>query len=97
VGGVFQGGFDLTKTNLNNGTTGCARSHTGSNGKNKVDYIPHHEPFQYYLSTANLTHARPNVTPDLYGTSADTVTNHQYDSDDFFAALGAENLPAVSF
>jgi phospholipase C len=95
--GFFQGGFDLTKTNLNNGTTGCARSHTGSNGKNKVDYIPHHEPFQYYLSTANLTHARPNVTPDLYGTSADTVTNHQYDSDDFFAALGAENLPAVSF
>jgi phospholipase C len=94
--GFFQGGFDLTKVNPN-GTTGCKRTHTGSNGAPTVDYIPHHEPFQYYLSTANLTHARPNVPPSLYGTSADTAANHQYDSDDFFAALGAGNLPSVSF
>ncbi len=94
--GFFEGGFDLTKINPN-GTTGCKRSHTGSDGKNKVDYIPHHEPFQYYLSTANLMHLRPTVPPSQYGTSADTVTHHQYDSDDFFAALGAGNLPAVSF
>jgi phospholipase C len=94
--GFFEGGFDPTKINPN-GTTGCKRSHTGSDGKNKVDYIPHHEPFQYYLSTANLMHLRPTVPPSQYGTSADTVTHHQYDSDDFFAALGAGNLPAVSF
>jgi phospholipase C len=95
--GFFQGGFDLTKTNPN-GTSGCARSHTQSGGVGtKLDYIPHHEPFQYYLSTANLMHVRPIVPPSLYGTSADTKTHHQYDSDDFFAALGAGNLPAVSF
>ena len=95
--GFFQGGFDLTKVNPN-GTTGCHRTHPASgNVGTKVDYIPHHEPFQYYLSTANLTHARPNVPPSQYGTSADTAANHQYDSDDFFAALSAGNLPAVSF
>src|SRR5216683_4114258 len=94
--GFFEGGFDLTKVNPN-GTTGCKRSHTGSDGKNKVDYIPHHEPFQYYLSTANLMHLRPTVPASQFGTSADTVTHHQYDIDDFFAALGAGNLPAVSF
>jgi phospholipase C len=95
--GFFQGGFDLTKVNPN-GTTGCTRSHPASGGVGtKSDYIPHHEPFQYYASTSNLMHARPTVPPSQYGTSADTVTNHQYDSDDFFAALGAGNLPAVSF
>jgi len=95
--GWFQGGFDLTKTNQN-GTTGCSRSHPASGGVGtKADYIPHHEPFQYYTSTANLAHTRPTVPPNLYGTSADTQTNHQYDSDDFFAALAAGNLSAVSF
>ena len=95
--GFFQGGFDLTKMNPN-GTTGCNRSHSASGGLGtKGDYIPHHEPFQYYASTSNLMHARPTVPPSQYGTSADTVTNHQYDSDDFFAALNAGNLPEISF
>jgi phospholipase C len=95
--GFFQGGFDLTKTNPN-GTTGCKRSHPASgNVGTKTDYIPHHEPFQYYTSTANLAHTRPSVGPSLYGTSADTGANHQYDSDDFFAALSAGNMPAVTF
>jgi phospholipase C len=94
--GFFQGGFDLTKTNPNL-TTGCNRSHPASSGGTKGDYIPHHEPFQYYTSTANLAHTRPTVTPDLYGTNADTGANHQYDSDDLFDALNAGNLPAVTF
>ena len=57
--GFFEGGFDLTATNPN-GTTGCSRSTTSliTNIK-KADYIPHHQPFQYYKSTANPTHARP--------------------------------------
>jgi phospholipase C len=92
--GFFQGGFDLSKINPNNGTTGCKRSHTGSDGNNKVDYIPHHEPFQYYTSTANLDHLRPSSIAMIEHTDA---ANHQYDSDDFFDALGAGNLPAVSF
>jgi phospholipase C len=49
------------------------------------------------VSTANLAHTRPTVPPSLYGTSADTGANHQYDSDDFFAALSAGNMPAVTF
>ena len=58
--GFFQGGFDLTITNPD-GSTGCNRTHTSAFAKSKkVDYIPHHEPFQYYASTANLNHNRPS-------------------------------------
>ncbi len=96
--GAFMGGFDLTVTNAD-GSTGCKRQSPASaaNGGPKLDYIPHHAWFQYYASTANLSHARPTVPPSQYGTSADTVTNHQYDIHDFFDALNANNLPAVSF
>ena len=56
--GFFEGGFDLTVTNAN-GTTGCKRSTTSAvTNVTKADYIPHHQPFQYYASTANPTHAR---------------------------------------
>jgi len=99
--GMFSGGFNLSTTNTN-GTTGCART-TGAvyipGNPLKADYIPHHEPFQYYASTANPTHIRPASTA-VIGTSADTGTskaNHQYDVTDFTAALAAGNLPAVSF
>jgi phospholipase C len=99
--GWFQGGFNLTLTNNGpggNGKSGCSRETTSAvTGVEKVDYIPHHAAFQYYATTANLTHARPNVGPSQYGTSADTTSNHQYDTDDFFAALAANNLPAVTF
>ena len=99
--GMFSGGFNLSTTN-SNGTTGCARS-TGAvyipGNPLKADYIPHHEPFQYYPSTANPTHIRP-VSTAVIGTAADTgsaTANHQYDVTDFTAALTAGNLPAVSF
>ncbi len=94
--GFFQGGFDLTITN-ENGTTGCSRSTTSivTNTK-KADYIPHHEPFQYYASTANPTHARPSSVMAI-GTNSDTAANHQYDIHDFFDAVNAGNFPAVSF
>ncbi len=97
--GWFQGGFNLTLTNPN-GTTGCKRSTLSAvTGETKVDYIPHHASFQYYATTQNLTHARPTVPPSQYGQfSAPTdKANHNYDTDDFFAALAAGNLPAVSF
>lgn len=94
--GWFQGGFDLSIKNAN-GTTGCARTSSSTFGAqaNKVDYIPHHEPFQYYTSTANPHHTRPSSV-SLIGTSKDGA-NHQYDSHDFFDALAAGNMPAVSF
>src|SRR5262249_22190013 len=59
--GNFAGGFDLAVHN-SNGTTGCKRTHASVTGVfvPKKDYIPHHEGFQYYASTANLTHMRPS-------------------------------------
>ena len=92
--GFFEGGFDLTVVNAN-GTTGCRRSTAGLAGQRKRDYIPHHEGFQYYPSTANPQHARPTSVAAI-GTNHDGA-NHQYDTHDFFDALKAGNFPAVSF
>jgi phospholipase C len=57
--GWFQGGFDLTVVNPN-GTTGCHRSTVSPiTGLTEGDYVEHHEPFQYYASTATpATRAR---------------------------------------
>ena len=94
--GFFEGGFDLTVNNAN-GTTGCKRTTTSTvTSVTKVDYIPHHQPFQYYASTANPSHTRP-ASPVVVGTSNDGGANHQYDIHDFFDALAVGNLPAVSF
>jgi phospholipase C len=101
--GWFQGGFNLTLTNNGpggNGESGCNRKTTSAvTGVTKVDFIPHHAAFQYYASTANPTHARPTVPPSQYGqySAPADAANHQYDTDDFFAALAANNLPSVSF
>ncbi len=94
--GWFGGGFNLSIINPN-GTTGCNRS--SSSGVvvagPQNDYVPHHTPFQYYASTANPTHARPKSVQTI-GYSGDPA-NHDYDVDDFFAAVSAGNFPAVSF
>jgi phospholipase C len=93
--GFFEGGFNLTLTNPD-GSTGCKRSHTSKvTNTNKADYIPHHQPFQYYVSTANPTHARPKSVASI-GHSGDGA-NHQYDTQDFFDAVSAGNFPAVSY
>ncbi|NPT58603.1 phospholipase C [Paraburkholderia elongata] len=100
--GGFMGGFNLSTTN-SNGTTGCKRSTvTPAVGQATTDYIPHHNWFQYYASTANAQHLRPSATAaigftlEADGKTADPA-NHQYDSDDFFAAVKAGNYPSVSF
>jgi phospholipase C len=92
--GWFQGGFDLTRSNAD-GSTGCARRTLSTVTKTtSADYSPHHSPFQYYPSTANPTHARPASVAAI-GKSGDAA-NHQYDINDFYAALDAGNLPSVS-
>ena len=89
--GFFSGGFDLTLTNAN-GTTGCSRSTTSAvTATKKADYIPHHQPFQYYASTANPTHTRPTSVATI-GQPGD-AGNHQYDIHDFFDAVSAGQLP----
>jgi phospholipase C len=86
-----------------NGTTGCARSTTSIyTNVNELDYIQHHNWFQYYQSTANPTHARPNGVQDIGytydpGTHTLDPANHEYDIDDFYATVQAGNFPAVSF
>jgi phospholipase C len=84
-----------------------------TNYGNKDDYIPHHEPFQYYASTANPHHLPP-ASLSAIGTDTQTITggvpqfntaNHQYDMSDFNSLVGAiahgflspDHLPAVSF
>jgi phospholipase C len=92
--GWFAGGFNLSTVNPN-GTTGCNRTHTGITGVTESDYIPHHEPFQYYTSTANPTHVPPTSLLTI-GHAGDPA-NNQYDLNDFTAAIKAGNFPAVSF
>jgi phospholipase C len=88
--GFFEGGFDLTITNPD----GSTRTHTSLvTGIKKDDYIPHHEPFQYYASTANPNHTRPSSVAAIGTTDG---AKHQYDIHDFFDALARGNFPAVS-
>jgi phospholipase C len=92
--GWFSGGFDLSVVNPN-GTTGCARSTVSPiTGLAEGDYVPHHIAFQYYQSTKNPNHTRPTNVASI---GLQDAANHQYDIHDFFDALGANNLPAVSY
>lgn len=94
--GWFQGGFNLSLVNPN-GTTGCSRSTASPfvTGLTSADYVPHHAPFQYYASTSNPKHTRPTSVASI-GQAGD-AGNHNYDVNDFFAAVRAGNFPAVSF
>jgi phospholipase C len=106
--GWFEGGFNLSTVNASNGTFGCSRltppttAAGNAAGAASTDYIPHHQPFQYYASTRNAMHTRPSSLAaigfsNIPGTNTPEPANHQYDSDDFFAALNAGNLPSVTF
>jgi len=71
----------------------CGSAHDGLAGWS-FDYIPHHEPFQYYPQTANPRHLPPSSPGKIgHGDQA----NHQYDLSDFWTALDNGNLPAVSY
>jgi phospholipase C len=102
--GWFQGGFAPSGHAPVTGLAICATSHSGLAGTDGVgsnqnssdgDYIPHHEPFQYFTSTQNLAHTQPS-NPSLIGTSTDGA-NHQYDLSAFWTALGEDRLPAVAY
>ncbi|HET6257797.1 MAG TPA: alkaline phosphatase family protein [Pseudonocardia sp.] len=90
--GWFQGGF--RPTGNANGFAVCGQSHQNIGGISVTDYSPHHEPFQYYESTANSKHLPPTSVAAIGQTDQ---ANHQYDTADFDAALAAGNTPAVSF
>ncbi len=91
--GFFAGGFRPSERD-GQGKAVCRSSHTGSDGKQKGDYIPHHEPFQYYPSTANPHHLPPSSAAMI---GRQDQANHQYDLEDFWVAAQARNLPEVSY
>lgn len=91
--GWFQGGFRPTGHTVT-GAPVCGASHRNVAGVDVTDYSPHHNPFQYYESTANPRHSPP-ADPDEVG--HDGPANHQYDLSTFFASLDRDSLPAVSF
>src|SRR5262245_54447394 len=98
--GWFQGGF----TTAGDGT--CTSSHPLETYDRAVgvdpatdplrfqDYVPHHNPFQYFASTANPQHLPP-TSVDMVGRS--DQAKHLYDLSWFWRAARARNLPAVSF
>jgi phospholipase C len=98
--GWFQGGFGdcLSKTPAKHGPV-LALSAQGATvaqdpTDQTTDYSPHHEPFQYYASTANPHHLPPTSVAMV---GRQDRANHQYDLSWFFKAAHAGNLPAVSF
>lgn len=81
--GWFAGGF-----------RDCNKTHLSSTGQPIADYQPHHQPFQFYLSTSNPQHLPPSSKKMI---GFQDQANHQYDLEDFWAAANIHNLPAVSF
>jgi len=101
--GWFQGGFrpaaapnpPLSNTPGGTGPVVCGSAHSGIPGTGtSYDYIPHHEPFQYYAQTANPKHLPPSSVSHIGRTDQ---ANHQYDLSDFWAALDGGRLPTVSY
>jgi phospholipase C len=97
--GWFQGGFAPTTTN--SGGAVCGTDHlltsNGTDVSEVQDYVPHHNPFEFYASTANPAHLPPSSLSEIGYTDQ---ASHQYDISDFSDALagtGGATLPAVSF
>ncbi|VXB78419.1 phospholipase C [Arthrobacter sp. 8AJ] len=92
--GWFQGGFAPTTAAADGTPASCLASHTNAAGASVVDYSPHHQPFQYYASTANPHHLAPASDAEI---GHDGQANHQYDLTDFSKVVDSDNMPAVSF
>ncbi|MGO4227406.1 phospholipase C [Arthrobacter sp. YAF34] len=92
--GWFQGGFTPTTAATRTTPASCLSSHTNAAGASVVDYSPHHQPFQYYKSTANPHHVAPASDAEI---GHNGQANHQYDLTDFNKVVNTDNLPAVSF
>src|ERR1700729_153704 len=91
--GWFQGGFAPTGTN-SAGYPVCGSEHENVSGAEVADYSPHHNPFEYYASTANPQHLAPSSEAAIGRTDQ---ANHEYDLSDFYETLKDGNMPAVSY
>ena len=92
--GWFQGGFTPSTAATATSPASCLSGHTNAAGASVVDYSPHHEPFQYYASTANPQHLAPASDAEI---GHNGQANHQYDLTSFNKVVDTDNLPAVSF
>ncbi len=94
--GWFQGGFAPTTPATNGKPAVCGSKHRNIAGNDAPDYVAHHEPFQYFPTTANPHHVTP-TSPSQIGHNDTLGINHQYDTSSLFEALQSNVLPAVSF
>ena len=91
--GWFQGGFKPSSVTA--GKAMCATAHNGERRNRNGDYIPHHEPFQYYASTSNPHHLPPtSVGHDRTRPTRPTTNTTCATS---WTPLHAGNMPAVSY
>jgi len=93
--GWFSGGFRPSSRSAD-GTAVCASRHANIAGVPQTDYYSGGwvDPFQYYQSTANRHHLLPASVDEI---GHDGQANHQYDLADFWAAVDARKMPAVSY
>jgi phospholipase C len=91
--GWFQGGFAPTGTNSARFAV-CGHSSQNIGGNSAADYSPHHNPFEYYKSTANPKHLPPSAEAAIGHTDQ---ANHEYDLSWFGKTLQDGNMPSVSF
>lgn len=92
--GWFQGGFTPTTPATSTTPATCKSTHNNVAGVSSTDYNPHHQPFQYYASTANPHHLAPANDAEI---GHNGQANHQYDLTDFNKVVNSDNMPAVSF
>jgi phospholipase C len=102
--GWFQGGFapSASENTAKEKRAVCGTSHKNIGGATVTDYVQHHEPFQFYESTANPDHVAPSSLEEVghsdpAGTKLDEAVNHQYDLSWFNKAVTEGNMPQVSF
>lgn len=81
--GWFQGGF-----------ANCKSKHLAPGGVEVIDYVPHHNPFQFYKSTSNPKHRPPKSYKEVGKMGR---ANHNYDLKDFWKAAEHGRIPRVSF
>jgi phospholipase C len=102
--GWFQGGFapSASENTAKEKRAVCGTSHKNIGGATVADYVMHHEPFEFYESTANPDHVAPSSLEEVghsdpAGTKLGEAVNHQYDLSWFNKAVTEGNMPQVSF
>ena len=90
--GWFQGGFKPSA--VVNGKAQCTTTTNRLDGTPETAYSAHHNPFEYYASTANIHHTPPLSLSEI---GHKGQANHIYDLSWFWQVLGKGELPAVIY